>query len=479
MKRVLVGLVIGLLLLEVGRRLYHPAEEAAAAGAAAYRAGDYTTAEARFHEAEREAPDKPLAAYNRGAALYRLRRFDDADHSYQRSEDGEALRDARGDYDRGNCDFSDACKDENAADPELLRRAARQYETCLAREGSVPEPGSLFDDARHNLELTRLILSEFAEKDKPAAEADKPESTANKDDPFAPANAAHPPEGADGQSAQANGGAQPDHKENDPKPSESLAKNDPNKPQAHPCKECERGGCPKCKNKPGPLPGPQPSTQPGDGKTPTPGKADDGKSPGKGQSEQEADSNVPGKGKKGKPGEGGKPNPKEKNGLGHGTEKGDGPVDESFKSTLTGAPSEGKMVGPDGVLYERKDQKKEDKPSQGKKGGGGDGPADEVKDPQPGGKNGTAPGLPGAGDPRANDGTASGHGGMLPGPAARGYDMPGREADDSDGSGDPRERAAARRLHQAVQRIDKARQSRPAPAPAKGEAPDPARRRDW
>src|SRR5262249_50055925 len=53
MKRILVGLVIGLLLLEAGRRLYKPADEAAAAGSAAYRAGDFATAEARFREAER------------------------------------------------------------------------------------------------------------------------------------------------------------------------------------------------------------------------------------------------------------------------------------------------------------------------------------------------------------------------------------------------------------------------------------------
>jgi hypothetical protein len=499
MKRILVGLVIGLLLLEAGRRLYHPADEAAAAGSAAYRAGDFAAAEARFHEAEREAADKAPAAYNRAAALYRLRRFDDADHSYQRSADDQALHAARADYDRGNCAFSDACKDEGIADSELLQKAAREYEACLAREGSTSDAGSLFADARHNLELTRLILSEFAEKEKPTAEGDKPEPDqpeVAKDDPFAPSNSANPPEG-EAQNQQADGAKDGAKKEQ--KPPETVAKNDADRPPTHACKDCERGGCPTCKKKPGKGPGPNEAPRKGDGPKPNPGKDENGKAPGQAKSQNEVEHSDPGPGKKGKAGEGGKPNPNGKNGVGHTTEPGTGPVDESFKTTKKGDPSKGQMVGPDGVMFERKDGPKQE--SKGGKGGGGDGSADEMKDPQPGGKDGAPHGAPGEGDkprvtkdqppppdidklfkpgsPQPNDRNDAGKGGTTAGSGRGGSGQFGKEADETDGSGDPRERAAVRRLRQAVQRIEKSRDARPAPQPGKGEAPDPDRRRDW
>jgi hypothetical protein len=498
MKRILIGLVIGLLLLEAGRRLYRPADEAAAAGSAAYSAGDFTTAEARFHEAEGEASDKAPAAYNRAAALYRLRRFDDADHSYQRSADDEALHAARADYDRGNCAFAEACKDEGTADADGLQKAAHQYEACLAREGSAPAAGPLFDDARHNLELTRLILSEFAEQNKQAAEGDKPESDkpeVARDDPFAPSNAANPPPEADGQQQKdaAKGG------QKEPKPSEMLAKNEANKQEAHACKECERGGCPKCKKKPGKGPGPNEAPWKSEGPKPNPGKDENGKAPGQAKSQNEPQHDDPGPGK-GKPGDGGKPNPNGKNGVGHTTEPGTGPVDPASKPEKKDAASKGKMVGPDGVIYEPEDKDK--KPSQGGKTGGGDGASEETKEPKPGGKDGAAPGAPGEtekprvgkdqppppdadklskpGTPRPNDRNGAGQGGGSSAQVRNGAGQSVMDADETDGSGDPRERAATRRLRQAIQRIEKARDARPAPpAPGKGEAPDPNRRRDW
>jgi hypothetical protein len=496
MKRILIGLVIGLLLLEAGRRLYRPADEAAAAGGAAYRAGDFATAEARFHEAEREASDKAPAAYNRAAALYRLRRFDDADHSYQRSSDSEALHAARADYDRGNCAFAEACKEEGTADPDGLQKAARQYEACLAREDSTTAAGSLFDDARHNLELTRLILSEYAEQNQQTAEGDKPEADkpeVAKDDPFAPSNAANPSPDADGQKQP-----QKDVAKNEQKPEEVLAKNEANQQETHACKDCERGGCPKCKKKPGKGPGPQETPRKGEGPKPNPGKDQNGKAPGQAKSQDEAQHNDPGAGKKGKAGDGGKPNPKGKNGVGHTTEPGTGPVDPASKPEKKDAPSRGKMVGPDGVAFEP--ENKEKKPSQGGNAGG-DGTSEETKDPQAGGKNGTAPGAPGEnekphvskdpppsdkdkpfkpGTPPPNDRSGLGQGGGSSGQVRNGAGQSVMDADETDGSGDPRERAAMQRLRQAIQRIEKARSIRPAPqGPGKGETPDPNRRRDW
>jgi hypothetical protein len=54
------------------------------------------------------------------------------------------------------------------------------------------------------------------------------------------------------------------------------------------------------------------------------------------------------------------------------------------------------------------------------------------------------------------------------------------DGDQTDGSADPVERAAAGRLRQAVQRIQKGRESRqPAPGAGKGDAPGTDGRRDW
>jgi tetratricopeptide (TPR) repeat protein len=160
MKRILIGLAIGLLLLEAARRLHRPADEAAAAGVAAYEAGDYARAEARFRQAVQGATDPAGAAANHAAALYRLERFGEADRAYERAADGDALRTARAAYDRGNCALSEATRAGGTADRGLLERAAEQYEACLGHEGSTPAPGSLFADARHNLELAKLLLAD-------------------------------------------------------------------------------------------------------------------------------------------------------------------------------------------------------------------------------------------------------------------------------------------------------------------------------
>ncbi len=457
MKRVLLGLVIGLALLEAGRRLHRPPDDVAAAGGAAYAAGDFARAEACFRQAEQGAANPSAVAHNRAAALYRLRRFEDADRAYERSADGEALHAARAAYDRGNCAFGAACREKGTADPALLERAAEHYEACLAREGSTPAAGSLFDDARHNLELTRLILAEFAESDKDPSAADRSEAerrAGESDDPFAPSNAAHPP--------------RPGEKEQQ-KASESQANADPK--QTRECKQCKRGGCPKCKKNPVKGPGQQESHARGDGPKPSPGDADNGKGP------SQANNSSAGKGK---PGQGGKPNPGQKNGVGDARAQGTGPADPGARAAKKSPPSEGKAVGPDGVTYER-----QSKP--GGQGGGHGEASGEARQPR---GPGDQPRRPPAhmkidelfrpGEPRPGGGNDPGSGGTGLGQGRTGSARSGGESDETDGSGDPAERAAARRLRQAIQRIQNAREGRQPPAgAAPGQAPGSDRRRDW
>jgi tetratricopeptide (TPR) repeat protein len=521
MKRIVIGLVIGLALVEAGRHLYRAPDESASAAMAAYSAGDFTTAEARFHQAEQTAPNPASAAHNRAAALYRMGRLDDADRGYERSADDQAMHAARAAYDRGNCAFCEACKDEGTAESEALDRAAKHYEACLAHEGSGPAPGTLFEDARHNLELTRLILSEFAEaeKDPSAAERSRPDDPAQAgDDPFSPSNAAHPPE-RDGQPQQpgaeskadqqgekqdgAEDQAKADAKDSQQNASENKAGGE-QKEQTRECKECKKGGCPKCK-KPGSKPGgPQQTQAKGASPKPSPGQSENGKSPGNAKSKQETNHPGKGEGKKpgestaGKAGQGGKPNPNGKNGVGDAKAPGTGQVDPSERAQKKSQPSPGQAVGPDGVAYER-----QDKPEQGGTSGGGGKDSEEAKRAQGGGKEGKQQAAPGetrkqtepgnqpekdeldklfgpGSPPRPRDGGGKGTGGADYGQGRLGTGKVGPDADEIDGSGDPQERAAARRLRQAIQRIQNSRDARPPTPGAKpGEAPGSDRRRDW
>jgi hypothetical protein len=526
MKRILIGLLIGLVLLEVSRRLYQPVNDPATAGSVAYKAGDYARAEARFGQAEQTDANRGRSAHNHAAALYRLRRFNDADHAYDRSAGGDALRAARAAYDRGDCAFSDACAEEGTADPALLERAVEHYEACLQMEGHTPDAGTLFDDARHNLELAKLILAEFAEEDEAAAEqksSDPQNPTLARNDAASPASPDQPsaqdgretrPDGenkaskpADQTHAQDGRETRPDGenkaskpadqpKADQPKAPDAPPKGDPNQQPPKDCKDCKRGGCPKCKKNPGSGAGPLESPKRGDGPKPTPGDADNGKAAGKGKSQQE--SSHPGSGK-GKPGEGGLPSATQKNGVGDAKASGTGPSDANPNAAKPSKPGEGKMVGPDGVTYEKQDQ-----PSPGGKTGAGRGPQDAAdRPPQPGGKDGSPQGAPGdggnsrdaTGQPpsaevdklfqpgasrpeerkdQTSGGTSSGQGRMGSGRFGLGPD-----SDMTDGNGDPVERAAARRLRQAVQRIQKARDGRTPPPGSPGEAPSSDRRRDW
>ena len=48
------------------------------------------------------------------------------------------------------------------ADSALLVQAQRQYRKCLARQASTPDAGTLFEDARYNLEVAKLLLMQIS-----------------------------------------------------------------------------------------------------------------------------------------------------------------------------------------------------------------------------------------------------------------------------------------------------------------------------
>jgi Ca-activated chloride channel family protein len=106
-----------------------------------------------FEEAEERAPDPALVAYNKAAALYRLERFEEAALHYQRCLEDETIpagRRSRALFQMGN-----ACLQESkGVSRSHLEKALDAYRSCL---GMKETTGDVRTDARHNLELARLL----------------------------------------------------------------------------------------------------------------------------------------------------------------------------------------------------------------------------------------------------------------------------------------------------------------------------------
>jgi tetratricopeptide (TPR) repeat protein len=121
-------------------------------GNAVFARGDFAGAVELYARAAERTLDPGLVAFNEAAALYQLGRYRDAElHLRRCQEDAAGSRRARVLYNLGNCLVQQA-RGRNA---QRLRQAIRNYEQCLELEDIEPE---LAADARHNLEVARLLL---------------------------------------------------------------------------------------------------------------------------------------------------------------------------------------------------------------------------------------------------------------------------------------------------------------------------------
>jgi tetratricopeptide (TPR) repeat protein len=125
-------------------------------GNAAFSWADYAAAVEFYTRAEEGSTDPGLVAFNKATALYRLRHYREAELHYRRCwEDAEGTRLAHLLYSLGNAIVQQA----GNSDAARLKQAIGLYELCLHQEGAEP---SLLADARHNLELARLLLVKAA-----------------------------------------------------------------------------------------------------------------------------------------------------------------------------------------------------------------------------------------------------------------------------------------------------------------------------
>jgi tetratricopeptide (TPR) repeat protein len=140
-------------------------EELVRRGNAAYERQDFGTATAVYTEAAARITDPGLTAFNKAAALYRRGLYRDAELHYRCClEDATGLRRTHALYGLGNALLQQG-HDRGA---DVLREAIRRFEECMRQEALDAD---LLDDARHNLELAKLLLLQVPPKSK-----DTPES---------------------------------------------------------------------------------------------------------------------------------------------------------------------------------------------------------------------------------------------------------------------------------------------------------------
>ncbi len=143
--------LLPLALVFVGAAPVLTPEELVRQGNAAFEREEYAAALDFYTRAEERITDPGLVAYNKAAALYRLNRYDEASRHYESCLDEAAgPRRAAILYDLGNCRLHQS----QGTSPERLKHALDCFAQCLRQDGLTDQ---LCDDARHNLELVKLL----------------------------------------------------------------------------------------------------------------------------------------------------------------------------------------------------------------------------------------------------------------------------------------------------------------------------------
>lgn len=195
-----------------------------AQGDSALAAGDLEQALADYRRAAERTTDPGLAAFNQGVCLYQLGRFreaellfrcalDDAGVSEMQRGPESQRRRGRALYNLGNC----LLKESGGRDRSLLGDAAACYDLCLVDPHA---DGELLIDARHNMELAKLLrMKARATAAEPERDDGPPDQVPPPREPFGgepPGPDGQRPDGSTGQAQPAPGTA-PDTGQNGPK----------------------------------------------------------------------------------------------------------------------------------------------------------------------------------------------------------------------------------------------------------------------
>lgn len=146
------------LLVAAAPRSDMSAEDMIRAGNAALAKGDFDKAEEWYTTAEERTTDPGLVAFNKANALFHRERYGEAERHYTRAlddADSPSERRSAALYNRGVC----LLKQSGVA---KLRSAIDSFDRCLAL---APTDTALVADARHNLELAKLLWMEARAKE--------------------------------------------------------------------------------------------------------------------------------------------------------------------------------------------------------------------------------------------------------------------------------------------------------------------------
>lgn len=155
------------------------AEDAIRAGNVAAGRGDFAAAEAHYAAAAERTVDPGLVAFNRAAVSYRRGEWRDAEAGFTRALDDRACppdRRAKAWYNRGVCLIRRGGLAE-------LRVAIDCFESCLV---SPVAGAALTADARHNLELAKVLWLEARAKEQKTPLPNDPPDFPPETDPTPP-----------------------------------------------------------------------------------------------------------------------------------------------------------------------------------------------------------------------------------------------------------------------------------------------------
>lgn len=158
MRKIAFALILGTFALAADPVTNRIAEDAIRAGNAAAVRGEFALAESHYAAAAERTADPGLVAFNRGAVSYRLGDWRDAEANFTRALDDGACppdRRAKAWYNRGVCLVRRGGLTE-------LRVAIDCFERCL--DSRIADQ-ALTADARHNLELAKLLWLEARAKE--------------------------------------------------------------------------------------------------------------------------------------------------------------------------------------------------------------------------------------------------------------------------------------------------------------------------
>ncbi|MBL8799112.1 MAG: hypothetical protein JNM56_34825 [Planctomycetia bacterium] len=168
-------------------------------GNAAFARQEYDAALQLYSRAEEKTTNPGQVAFNKAAALYRLGKYRDAQLHYLRClDEADSAREPAVWYNLGNCLLQLA---QAGTELGMFREAIACYQRCLAHEGA---DASLRENARHNLELTKLLWLQ-ARMNRPNQQENPPNSDPPPDEPPPPKTGPDQPKqepGSDPSSAQ-------------------------------------------------------------------------------------------------------------------------------------------------------------------------------------------------------------------------------------------------------------------------------------